>query len=560
MGDSDSEYVDNQIDFFDFSDDFNQNLDLEYIFKRVRKFGEENSKPFFTSLKRGKNKHKFIAAFEGPTFGRLWECCWVLQRLVKTGCTRKVKLESKDGDCHDDCICEECVISGQKMLAREIQRDSVTAFSDYLSSYVLDLPAYWFTWADNTFSGYLQKLVPTTLPPLIWKKTTSYLMADLMWNNGFDSSSIATISKTEKVQVLEKSLVQECVLLCSELVKMFGLILYTSHSHDNIKYLSASITKTMQLFSTAMMRLDSLLNPETTSSKVLNMCMKNESSGTVEDVVNAFNSHSQDCLFYVLSFISANDEFENNSPYFVWLEKGSNSKKIYRLIYAKKRVLASSDRKDIIKMGSPGNVIDIFSEDRPAIHCSESIVAVVTNEETGEGKQRWFLWVWDLEVSSRKEMFKYKLDRLTAVYNKRGMATGGISAVGNVGMSKKGSLISIVVSIRFKLVGKDNRAVCSFVLTFDTKSFGGEKSDPKPKTMLADSMSIGVHKKYVFSIRIGVDPMLILQDLDKNLKPLTMVEWNRDNPWEVRFNCNPDRNTCILSAKTKYKFGNWTTI
>ena len=557
MSDSESDNDDNQINFYDFPDKISQNCNLSCIFSSKRRLGAVNHKPLLTAIKRdwnyGNTKNNIIEVFDGPitTFERLWECCCALHYLVKTGLERKEKSENKKEDCDEDCLCEECEIIRDPERYRQmmdIQHDSVTAFSEFLSSYVLDLASYWHTWSNNTLIGYLQKLIPFSLPPLIWKKITSYLTDDSYFALILE---VGTISKTEKVQVLEKSLLQECILLCCELVKMFGLVLYTSNTRENIKYLSASISKTMQLFSSAMMRLDSLLNPENSSSKVLNMSMKNESSGLVDDVVGAFNSKSQDCMFFVMSFICANDEFENNSPYFVWLEKGSNSKKIYRLIYAKKDILASRDRKDIIKMKTPGNFITIFSDERPVVHCSGSIMAVVTSEETEQGKLRRFLWVWDLEVSPDQEIYKYKLDRLTAVYNKRGMATVGIFAVGNVGLSKKGTLLSVVVDMRFKLAEKDSKSVCMFVLTYDTQNFGKEKAAPKPKTMLADAMSIGVHKNYVFSIRIGVDTMLILQDLDKNLKPLTMVEWNKDNPWEVRFNCNPEKNTCILYRKNE---------
>ena len=543
--------------FSDFSDKDNFDLDFEYIFNRVKKFGATNAKPILTRLNDW-NKRDIIETVDSAKFENLWECCWYLQRLIETGCKRSASKKRFDGteDCEDSNESDPNFENGK--LITNIYQNSVVAFSEYLSPYILDLPRYWNNWCHKLLAGFLQKLVPFPLPPLIWSKIISYLTphVDLL-SCGIilENFKIGTISKTEKFQVLERSILQESILLCSELVKMLGLLLYSHRSIEDVKYLSASITRTLQVFNSTMMRLETLLNVHRkpgSSSKCLNLCLRNEFRGKISDVISAFNSQSQDSMFFITSFICGNDEFEYNSPYFVWLEKGSRSDQVYRLIYVKKSVLASTAHQQIAKMTSPGDVVEIFSKDRPAIHCSGSVVAVVSSEETKTGQRRWFLRVWDLDASPHKELFKYKLDRLRAVYNKRAMATEEIAGVGEVGLTKKDSKISIVVTVRFKL-RCGSRSVCTFVLAFDMLGgpAAGEKIPPKPKNMLTDSMTVGVFKKYVFAIRIGAEPMLILQNLENSLRPLTMVDWDQENPWEVRFNCNPETNTCILYRRNE---------
>ena len=165
-----------------------------------------------------------------------------------------------------------------------------------------------------------------------------------------DFIRIKTVSKTERLQIFEKSLLQECIFLCSELVEMFGLLLYSQCKKFRYFNLSASITKTMQLFNSMMMRLEGFLNVHndieaSSNFGSISMVLSRE---YFRDLNFATNFESQEtCLINKKRLIRANDEFEYNSPYFAWLEPTGE---IYRLVYAKKSVLSLMEPKKIAKM------------------------------------------------------------------------------------------------------------------------------------------------------------------------------------------------------------------
>ena len=159
----------------------------------------------------------------------------------------------------------------------------------------------------------------------------------------------------------------------------------------------------------------------------------------------------------------------------------------------------------------------------------------------------------------KNELFKYNLDGLTAFSKKKGLATEEITSIGNVGLTKNGSQITIVLSVILKSSNNCNPAsTCTFLLSVDLQPslHGSENMSPTIKQMLSDCMLIALYKKFVFAIGIGErpSPMLILHDLEDDLKPLIKVHWDANNPWKVRFNCNSGNSTCIFYRKDEIQF------
>ena len=573
MSDSGIGFDDIVDSFSRFSDKQNSRLNLEAIIDQVKLFGIQNAEPIMTCLDRSSN-HDIIRSLKSPTFDKLWESCWCLQRLVDTGRRRRNTIVEYSDDTEEDSD-EYSSSDGEweacetRRLVKRILIESVNIFSDKVwSDYILDLPGYWFAWCNKTAMAVLQKLIPYTLPFHVWENIISYLtpksklhpievcIVGLNSNKVvYDFIRIKTVSKTERLQIFEKSLLQECIFLCSELVEMFGLLLYSQCK--KVKYLSASITKTMQLFNSMMMRLEGFHNDIEASSNFgsISMVLSRE---YFRDMNFATNFESQEpCLINMRRLICANDEFEYNSPYFAWLEPRGE---IYRLVYARKGVLSLMEPKEIAKMKWSQNDIKLIrSDDKPAIHCSGSILAVVTSERKNTTERSKFLRVWDFEIMPKNELFKYNLDGLTAFSKEKGLATEEITSIGNVGLTKNGSQITIVLSVILKSSNNCNPAsTCTFVLSVDLQPslHGSENMSPTIKQMLSDCMLIALYKKFVFAIGISErpSPMLILHDLEDDLKPLIKVQWDANNPWKVRFNCNSGNSTCIFYRKDEIQF------